>query len=864
MKRKFYYPVLAATTLMMAAACSQDELVENGASGNEVDVTFTANLEGAASTRAISDGLTVDELIFEVYDEDGNRIDKLRQEGIAVANHAATVNVRLVKGQTYQFVFWAQKSGQTFYTVEDLKNIEVSYTSAANDEERDAFYHYEGKTHVTGSFSKNITLKRPFAQLNLGTTVEDLAAAETAGVVITQSNVKVTGAVYTSLSTFDGAVSSPATTSFTLAAIPRETEDLIIRDDLNQFENDNYKYLSTNYLLAPADGELSTELVFTLVDGNDETINTLNVTNAPLQRNWRTNIVGDILTGEGTFNIVIDPIYDNDYNYEMDGDSLDIWDGTSTQPELVEGVYQIDEASDLVYIASQTATTWDNASFILLKDLSFKRVDAPNDKEVNKKDDTTPATIEPLFKEGNGVSNITFNGNNHVIRDFVIKGETDKDQASLFGGVVTGKINNLTIINADVTGAESADAYTGIVVAKTFGTVVLDNVIVKDSKLKGTQKVGALIGFVAEDNLLASNCTVDGVEISNHVIDEESGSTGGLIGCLAYNGESRITNCWVKNSTLTTTQALNEAKRANSEFIGVIRGSAVVNITNSGVSGNTFTNSIEWEAYNDPFIGGREGSAVAIIDGKTYSPVASGEALEEALTSNTENINVVLSEDLTYDVDAWSANSMGGNSTKTITIDGQGKYTLTFNQLNSDWSNIVTADGAKLILKDVTINNSGYNENVAWNRYDMNFACEVEMNNVVAERAIALKNNAVLNNVTIKEANDNYAIWIQANGQNVTVDGCTIESAGRGIKIDEQYVTPSHVTLNVSDTKFTTVKKSAIIVKSAAGAQINLSNVDITGVTADKVNAVWVDADGAQYADLVTVNGGTKVVEPKN
>lgn len=322
MKRKFY-PLLAITTLMLAAACSQDDQMGN--SDNEAEVTFTANLEGVASTRAISDGLTVDELIFEVYDKDGNRIDALRQEGITVDNRAATVNVRLVKGQTYQFVFWAQKSGQQHYNVEDLKNIEVTYASEANDESRDAFYHYEGATLVTNSFAKEIVLKRPFAQLNLGTTADDITAAATAGVVIEKSSVVVKGAVYSSLSTFDGEVSDPVETAFTLNAIPdAETEELVIADEAEQFDIDNYEYLSTNYLLAPAEGENSTELEFALVNAAGDTINTLSVTNAPLHRNWRTNIVGGILTGEGTFNIVIDQNYDNDYNYKMEGSELEI------------------------------------------------------------------------------------------------------------------------------------------------------------------------------------------------------------------------------------------------------------------------------------------------------------------------------------------------------------------------------------------------------------------------------------------------------------------------------------------------------------------------------------------------------------
>ena len=86
--------------------------------------------------------------------------------------------------------------------------------------------------------------------------------------------------------------------------------------------------------------------------------------------------------------------------------------------------------------------------------------------------------------------------------------------------------------------------------------------------------------------------------------------------------------------------------------------------------------------------------------------------------------------------------------------------------------------------------------------------------------------------------------------------------AGRGIKIDEQYVdAPSKVTLDVKNATFTTAKKAAIVVKSAAGADITLENVNLEGVAADNVNAVWVDEDAAAYADQITVTGGTMIVE---
>ena len=239
---------------------------------------------------------------------------------------------------------------------------------------------------------------------------------------------------------------------------------------------------------------------------------------------------------------------------------------------------------------------------------------------------------------------------------------------------------------------------------------------------------------------------------------------------------------------------------------------------------------------------------------------------ENALTGDSKEIKIQLTEDVTYDVAAWQNNAMGGANTERIVIDGNGN-TITFNQTNSDWNNIVT-NGAKLVIKNAHITNSGYN-NGPWNRHDLNFGCEVELIDVTSDKAIALKAGGTLTRVTIDDANtsDTYAIWIQPNGQTVTLDGCTIDmlacSDGRGIKIDEQYVTtPAKVTLNVSNTTFKTEEKSAILVKSVAGADITLSEVNITEVAADQTNAVWVDEASASYADLVTVTGGTKIVEP--
>lgn len=612
MKKLFYSFFAAAAMLFAATSCSQEEMIENGASGNEVEVSFNVDLEGQTASRTIADGLTVDQLIFAVYDKEGVEIQTLRQDDVKVSNKGAVVKTRLVKGQEYQFVFWAQKSGKSHYTLNYDGELVVNYAeSPANDETRDAFYHHEPTFKVTGSFSKNVTLKRPFAQLNLGTTAEDIAAAAKAGVNMAKSSVKVTRAAYGKMNVLTGEVDNEdlVEVTYILAAIPNaEEEELVIDDSEDQFEIDNYEYLASDYFLANTTSVLSS-IEYTLVDDKDSVINKLTIENAPLQRNWRTNIVGEILTGEGTFNIVIDPIFEADRNYPMDGSELDIWNGEYTEPQFVDGVYIIDQASDLAYIWNKPEVKWDGATFELKKDLSFKNVET-------RAGDTTPATIEPLFaKEGtNGASSITFLGNDHVIRDFIIDGDSPLN--SLFGELVGSTVKNLTIINADVTGVNEDHNWAAILAAKVVNST-FENVTIKDSKLVGVQKIGALIGYVENDEgkeTKVINCTVEGLELSNHD-HAEAGSTGGLIGCINQ-GENKITNSYVKNSTFNLIQKSNEdiAKRANGEFIGMIRGtSTTVNITNCGVENNDYVNSIAWEPFHPQFVGGNYNKEATLI-----------------------------------------------------------------------------------------------------------------------------------------------------------------------------------------------------------------------------------------------------------
>ena len=248
------------------------------------------------------------------------------------------------------------------------------------------------------------------------------------------------------------------------------------------------------------------------------------------------------------------------------------------------------------------------------------------------------------------------------------------------------------------------------------------------------------------------------------------------------------------------------------------------------------------------------------------------EELKDALTADKEEIIVSLTSDVTYDVAAWSENAMGGDSTKTITINGNG-HKILFNNTNSDWNNIVTGD-AKLVINNAIVDNSGYNaDGGTWNGHDITFLNDVEFNKVTFTNAVAVTANAVFNNCSISDVNstsDAYMLWIRA-GANVKIDGLNINGKNantginnRAIKIADQYIDdPAMTYLSVKNATISSNKKAAILVTSTAGANIELENVNISNVAADSTNAVWKDNGSDAWKNApVTVNGGTCIVEP--
>ena len=293
---------------LLFTACSKDEVAQSVA--EKSTVTFSVATP-ELSTRAHGDGESATALAYAVY----NRADKalLFQGTKTMTNLTATVEIPFVNGMTYDVLFWAA-APESPYTVDwDAKT--VGYTDAAaldsNSEKYDAFYYFltgDELPEITGPVTKTVELKRPFAQLNIKT--NDAKEAAQSGVEV--KNVKV--------------VVKNGYSSFDLAAGAGKDKNDVSFDFAAKQENANaegVQLLAVNYLFTGGEKSL-VDVEFTYTDVNGKVAaagEVMEFAAVPVQRNYRTNIVGSLLTSEGKFNVEIKPGFDGEYAFQAIGDN---------------------------------------------------------------------------------------------------------------------------------------------------------------------------------------------------------------------------------------------------------------------------------------------------------------------------------------------------------------------------------------------------------------------------------------------------------------------------------------------------------------------------------------------------------------
>ena len=315
MKKILFFGMMAAL-LLGTASCSSDM---EPTMGDDM-VRFTIELPGNIDSRAISDGLNANKLTVAVYDEDGNELPNIRVN--KDIPHQTTVEFKLVKGQKYSFAFWAQAEGAPYTFDTANKTVNVSYENAkSNDEKRDAFYAYRADLTVTGPMSETIYLHRPFCQLNYG--ASDYQDAIKAGVNATKSAVTVAHAA-TSFNLATGATDGDVAVTFTQEVLPNDPATLTVEDK-------QYQWMAMNYFLVPSNEAVITTSLKLYEDGNANPVRDLTVYSVPVEKNHRTNIVGNLFTEDVNFNVIIDERFDQpDYNVDING-----------RPYLAAGAIQV-------------------------------------------------------------------------------------------------------------------------------------------------------------------------------------------------------------------------------------------------------------------------------------------------------------------------------------------------------------------------------------------------------------------------------------------------------------------------------------------------------------------------------------------
>lgn len=281
--------------LMFLGACTKTVVEFDG---SLVALDYSVTLDNAL-TKSLGDGSTVDKLVYAIYEEESN--DVYGSGIVDKTDGKFTFKPSLYIGKEYDIILFAYKDGLCSYDIDNLQA--VTRPEGLIGENADAFslketvkidkdenLYVNGASNGSFRNPRTVSLTRPFAQLNIGTSsVDDLDPVRAAKVKVTISGYKTSYNVRTS--SMNGETTYEYTTS--IKDVKKETFDI---------EGNTYSYVSLNYLFPVG----TVNATVSILTNEDELIRTIQFDSLPLKKNSKTNIYGNLVKGELTFNVSVE------------------------------------------------------------------------------------------------------------------------------------------------------------------------------------------------------------------------------------------------------------------------------------------------------------------------------------------------------------------------------------------------------------------------------------------------------------------------------------------------------------------------------------------------------------------------------
>lgn len=825
MNKKLFLGMFAAAGMLFATSCSNDEL-DVVQSGNEAQVTFSLAAEGGIATRAISDGTGAKKLVYAVYNASGELIETIANtdvNGQIVDNSAfdngltENVTITLAKGQQYTVAFWAQNPNCTAYTTTDLKNVTIDYAGLNNDETRDAFFKAETFT-VTGNTEIDVVLKRPFAQINVGVYQTDWDAAKASGIEIEKSKVTIENAA-TSINLLTGEVGGEQTVEYGFDIIPAQfaTPETLDVDLDKDGTKENYVYLSMSYILANDEttGYAKTALedldfTFAPISGNNINFSE-GLSAVPVQRNWRTNIIGKILTGDVTFNITIDPIYDGEYN------------NGEAQPVNINGVY---------YATIQDAVN-------NVKDGDVIKVATGKYTEVVKVASGKNFTLEAAGP--NVVIAALDHQSNGTPSTVKVKGITFDNSITL-AGWFTGTAPNIAPCVGAWGGNLTFEDCT-FIVAGTSG-----------------RETGVMTWWTTKNNVMSlsfNNCTFEGQN------DHANARAMQIYGYV----DMEVSNCTFNtNKDYTLKYVANEGNIATFSNNIVNNSENFVELGSSAYPGSNYTaniiNNTLGNGVNTHIIANNENQNVNLNG--NVSVIAEGvvkDANGNYIASSNEGITNAISDGATT-INLIQGNYVIPSSAqgKTLTIIGTGTpedVKVAVTKVGSGGENCdYGLDGSTVTFESITIttNSSTY---IGYAR------CNGTYKNCVINGTYTLYGDSKFERCTFNVSGDVYNIWTWG-AKNMEFDRCTFNSDGKALLLYQEGTNTVNLTVKsciFNDNGGLTSKKAAIEIGDAPYGATSTYNVTVSGTT---VNGYEINNEGFNTGTTLWGNKNSMPAERLN